>query len=286
MEQKMTKVFCHRGQPVIGELYRAAAAPMSAPASSGCAIAGLSSGARTGRSSRGGAEMTTGCAGSRPAPNKHRSTPSPGVRTQRLPRAPGRQPGADRRLLRKRPAAGRRWRLPSMSCYVHRHHRRPSRKETAHGSQAPLPRCRNGWSITPTKYLSSGGAEGHIYKDQAARLRRPRGAVAAADDDGPQVGREVHLPAVLRQDRRQLLHRRLEGRRAASIPAGTRTSSPTPRSRSRSAPTKMKARARTAGGAERAQAVGASASSSGRPTPTTRRRAEREIPVVVLDPVQ
>ena len=77
--------------------------------------------------------------------------------------------------------------------------------------------------------------------------------VAAADDDRPQVGGAVHLPAVLRQDRRQLYRRRLEGRRAGSIRAGIATSSPIPRWRCRSAPQTVKARARTATGEERAR---------------------------------
>ena len=46
----------------------------------------------------------------------------------------------------------------------------------------------------------------------------------------------------------------------------------------------MKAKARTASGAER-RSSGTTRSPGGRPTSTTRRRRQREIPVVVLDPV-
>ena len=98
MEQKMTKVFCYRGQPVIANY--TVQLPPHVPA---CFFWLRNrrpwQWRETGRSSRRRSRMmTTGCAGSRPAPNKHVLTPSPGVRTQRLPRAPGRQPGADRAL--------------------------------------------------------------------------------------------------------------------------------------------------------------------------------------------
>ena len=65
------------------------------------------------------------------------------------------------------------------------------------------------------RYLSSGGSEGHMYK-----MTQPGpandGAVAAADDDGPEVGGEVHLPAVLWGDGQELFRRRLQRRGAGA----------------------------------------------------------------------
>src|SRR5215831_20891367 len=72
-----------------------------------------------------------------------------------------------------------------------------------------------------------GGARQALYlerregrapvQDDPARAPRNDRAVAAVDDDRPQIGREVHLPAVLRRHRQRQLHRRrLEGRRAAA----------------------------------------------------------------------
>ena len=51
------------------------------------------------------------------------------------------------------------------------------------------------------RYLSSGGADGHMYKMTPAGPAGNYSASAAADDDGPEIGRKVHLPAVLRENR-------------------------------------------------------------------------------------
>ena len=49
------------------------------------------------------------------------------------------------------------------------------------------------------RYLSSGGADGHMYK--MTQPGRPEITVPAADDNWPQIGRKVNLPAVLRESR-------------------------------------------------------------------------------------
>src|SRR6266699_442782 len=60
-----------------------------------------------------------------------------------------------------------------------------------------------GWMVEhANRYLSSGGADGHMYK-----MTQP---------DRPEVGREVYLPPVLRANRRWLYRGRLERRRTAT----------------------------------------------------------------------
>jgi hypothetical protein len=59
-----------------------------------------------------------------------------------------------------------------------------------------------GWMVEhANRYLSSGGTEGHMYKMTQPGRPEITGTVAAADDDWPEVGRAVHLPAVLRESR-------------------------------------------------------------------------------------
>ena len=56
-----------------------------------------------------------------------------------------------------------------------------------------------GWMVDHTnRYLSSGGADGHMYK--MTQPGRPEMTVAA-DHDRPEIGREVHIPIVLRDSR-------------------------------------------------------------------------------------
>ncbi len=51
------------------------------------------------------------------------------------------------------------------------------------------------------RYLSSGGADGHMYK--MTQPGRPEITVPALllTTTGPEIGRKVHLPAVLRENR-------------------------------------------------------------------------------------
>ena len=110
------------------------------------------------------------------------------------------------------------------------------------------------WMVDHTNlYLSSGGKEGHMYTIKQPDRPELSRAVAAADDHGPQVGREIPVPAVLRQVAATATSSSPPRAARPSIPAGTRTSWPTPRSRSRSPPRRCKARARTASGEERAK---------------------------------
>ena len=86
------------------------------------------------------------------------------------------------------------------------------------------------------RYLSSGGTDGHIYK--MTQPGRPEITVPSLllTTTGRKSGEKFIFPLFYGNDRRQLFRRRLERRRAGSIPAGTGTSSPTPRSKCRSAP--------------------------------------------------
>ncbi|MFC7538839.1 hypothetical protein ACFQU2_04360 [Siccirubricoccus deserti] len=60
------------------------------------------------------------------------------------------------------------------------------------------------------RYLSSGGTDGHMYK--ISQPDRPEMTVPSLllTTTGRKSG-EVHIPAVLRQGRGQLHHRRVEG---------------------------------------------------------------------------
>jgi hypothetical protein len=59
-----------------------------------------------------------------------------------------------------------------------------------------------GWMVEhANRNLSSGGADGHMYTITRPRAYRNDSALAAADDDRPEVGREVRVPAVLWESR-------------------------------------------------------------------------------------
>ena len=64
-------------------------------------------------------------------------------------------------------------------------------------------------------YRSSGGTDGHMYKDAAWSAGDDR-SVVAADDEGAEVGREVRISAVLWEGRRQLFRGGLQRRSPAA----------------------------------------------------------------------
>ena len=165
-------------------------------------------------------------------------------------------------------------------CYA-----RCDQRETAPMAEAKLAPNLPGWMVDhANRYLSSGGSEGHMYKMSPAGAAGDHGAVAAVDDDRAEVGGKVHLPAVLWADRQQLFRDRLERRRAGAsglVPQHPRQ----PGGRGSGRDQEDEGAARGPRRARNARGCGRSRWNSGRPTPTTRRKTEREIPVVVLDPV-
>ena len=143
-----------------------------------------------------------------------------------------------------------------------------------------------GWMVDhANRYLSSGGTDGHMYKMTQPGRPEIDGAVTAADDDGPEVRREVRVPAVLRRDRATAISssRRRAARR--STRAGTATSSPIRSVEVQVGTTKVKAHARTATGEERAR-LWEKSLEFWPPYADYQHKTEREIPVVVLDPVK
>ena len=140
------------------------------------------------------------------------------------------------------------------------------------------------WMLEHAKrYISSGGTDGHMYK--ISQPGRPEMTVPslAADDDRPEVRGEVHLPAVLREGGRQLHRRRVEGR-CARAPRWYRNILANADVEVQVGTLKTKARARTATGEERAR-LWEKSLEFWPPYADYERKTEREIPVVVLDPV-
>src|SRR6202453_1199298 len=70
----------------------------------------------------------------------------------------------------------------------------------------------DGQAYEPLSRQRRGG--GTHVPGQSARARGDHGAGAPADNHRPQVGRQVHLPALLWDGGRQLHHSRVKGRRA------------------------------------------------------------------------
>ena len=139
------------------------------------------------------------------------------------------------------------------------------------------------WWSMPTATFPAAAPTGTCTNRPAGKAGHDR-TVALADDDRPEVGTEVHLPAVLRQSRRQLYRGRLERRRPAT-PGWYRNLLANPDVEVQVGTAKMKARARTATGAERAR-LWEKALVFWPPYADYQRKTEREIPVVVLDPVR
>src|SRR5262249_25874453 len=75
-----------------------------------------------------------------------------------------------------------------------------------------LQNFRVGWSSTPTVTSPAAAPTGTCTSHPAGHNR----TVAAADDDRPKAGGEVHLTTVLRENWRQLYRGRLERRHAAT----------------------------------------------------------------------
>jgi F420H(2)-dependent quinone reductase len=121
----------------------------------------------------------------------------------------------------------------------------------------------------------------HAQADPAGPAGHHR-TVALADDDRPQVGRAVHLPALLREGPRQLYRRRLERRQH---PGWYRNLLANPEVEVQVGTEKFTARARTATGEERAR-LWEKALEFWPPYADYQKKTEREIPVVVLDPVR
>ena len=142
-----------------------------------------------------------------------------------------------------------------------------------------------GWMVDhANRYLSSGGTDGHMYKmTQPGRPGDVR-AVTVADDDGTEVRGEVCVPAVLWRDREELFRHRVEGRCAAA-PGLVRNILANPEVEVQVGTTKVKAHARTASGEERAR-LWEKSLEFWPPYADYQQKTEREIPVVVLDPVK
>ena len=124
----------------------------------------------------------------------------------------------------------------------------------------------------------------HLQDDPAGPAGDHR-AVAAADDDRPEVGREVHLPAVLRRDRQGSYIVVASKGGAPQHPGWYRNILANPEVEVQVGTAKMKARARTATGEERAR-LWQEALEFWPPYADYQKKTEREIPVVVLDPVR
>ena len=123
----------------------------------------------------------------------------------------------------------------------------------------------------------------HVQNDPAGPAGDD-GTVAAADDDRPEVRREVHLPAVLRQAGDDYIVVASKGG-APQHPGWYRNILANPDVDVQAGTAKMKARARTATGEERAR-LWEKALEFWPPYADYQKKTEREIPVVVLDPVR
>jgi len=64
------------------------------------------------------------------------------------------------------------------------------------------------------RYLASGGTDGHMFKVTVPQHGEITAPALLLTTTGRKVWRQVHIPAVLRNGRRQLLRHRLKGRRA------------------------------------------------------------------------
>ncbi len=132
-------------------------------------------------------------------------------------------------------------------------------------------------------YLASGGKEGQMYKVNVPDRGEITAPALLLTTTGRKSGEQVHLPALLRNGGRQLLHRRLKGWRAGTsrmVPQYPRQ----PGCRGASRDQKLKARARTVGGEERSR-FWTKALLFWPPYADYALKTDREIPVVVLDPV-
>src|SRR5215813_5100798 len=141
-----------------------------------------------------------------------------------------------------------------------------------------LQNFRVGWSSTPTVTSPAAAPTGTCTSNPAGHNR----TVAAADDDRPKAGGEVHLPTVLRENWRQLYRGRLKRRRAATprlVPQPRRQ--PGGRSPSRDPEDEGGCQDRHRPGTHAVVARGAKVLAALR---RIQRKTEREIPVVVLDP--
>ena len=133
------------------------------------------------------------------------------------------------------------------------------------------------------RYLASGGTDGHMYKTTVPGRGEITAPALLLTTIGRKSGEKFCIAAVLRNGRRQLLRNRLEGWRAPTsrwyrnilanadveVQVGTK---------------KVKARARTAVGEERVR-LWQKALEFWPPYADYQLKTEREIPVVVLDPV-
>ena len=134
------------------------------------------------------------------------------------------------------------------------------------------------------RYISSGGTDGHMYKTSPPGRPEMTVPSLAADDDRPEVRREVHLPAVLREVGDSYIVVASKGG-APEHPGWYRNILANPDVEVQVGPVKTKARARTAAGEERAR-LWEKALEFWPPYADYQRKTEREIPVVVLDPVR
>jgi proline iminopeptidase len=133
------------------------------------------------------------------------------------------------------------------------------------------------------RYISSGGREGNVYTVTPPGYSEIARTVAAVDDNGPEVGPEIHLPAVLRRGWQELHHRRLE-RWSASDPNWYQNLLANPEVEVQVGTKNLKAKARTATGAER-ERLWETALKFWPPYADYAKKTERQIPVVLLEPV-
>ena len=120
------------------------------------------------------------------------------------------------------------------------------------------------------KYLSSGGAEGHLYKIKPPNYGDLEVPSLLLTTTGRKSGEKFIFPLFYGKTGDSYIIVASKGG-APEHPGWYKNILANPEVEVQVGTKKMKARARTAGGAERA-GCGSRPSSSGRPTPTTRRR--------------
>ena len=127
---------------------------------------------------------------------------------------PGTQHCNERTVWISRRPAARRLRL-CLACWRTALWSAPSKEDTM--AEAKLAPNMPDWHGQAYKPLSRKRRDGGTHvQDRRAGTGRDHGAGAPLDHDRAQIGRQVHIAAVLRDGRRQLHHRRVKGRRAGT----------------------------------------------------------------------
>ena len=285
MEQKMTKVFCHRGQPVTANY------TVQLPPDVRACIFWL----RNRRPEavarepavrrRGGEDDDDWVRGSKPAPNKRALTPSPRRWTQpptpKLPKDVN--PALIGAALAETAPARR---APCGDCPPCRAITPPSTPDPQGDSmEAKLAPKMPQWMVDhANKYLSSGGKEGHIYKIKPPNYGDLEVPSLLLTTTGRKSGEKYIFPLFYGKTGNSYIIVASKGG-APEHPGWYKNILANPEVEVQVGTKKMKARARTASGAERAK-LWEEAIKFWPPYTDYQKKTEREIPVVVLDPVQ